>query len=207
MSPRGVDALLLLTACTLVTVAGCAGGGLPTTHYYTLAPPQDTSSRAAGSGGEEGLAIGVESLAVDPPYDQDRIVYRRSPESTEVGYYAYHRWAAPIGRLVQSAMVEGLRGTEGIDSIEPATSTGDYDARLGGRVLFLEHIDSPSDQGVRVSVKLELRDEEQTLWSATLSAIRSGDMLDASTVAAVLARAVEELVERAREQLTTALSE
>lgn len=202
----GLPVLLLVLAGAVGVLSGCGGGGLPATHYYTLGSPGELPSRTADAGGDGGLAIGVESLAVDAPYDQDRIVYRRRPDSTEVGFYNYHRWASPVGRLLQNRLVEGLRGAPGVGSIEPATSNGDYDARLGGRVLYLEHIDSPSSQEVRVSVWLELRDGDEALWSTTVKTSSTSDLVDASDVATLLARVVNELVERARTELTAALS-
>ncbi len=111
-----------------------------------------------------------------------------------------------MGRLIQNAFVEGLRGVPGVRSIEPTNSAADYGARLGGRVLYLEHIDRPSSQDVRVAMELELRDEKGSLWSATLTATKRGDVVLASDAATLLAELVDELVIDARRELAAALS-
>jgi uncharacterized lipoprotein YmbA len=193
--------VLLLAGLT----AACMGGSLPTTHYYTLHLPSDAGARASDA---PGLLIGVDSIAVDPPYDQDRIVYRRGEESAEVGFYAYHRWASPLGRLLQVALADGLAGARGIGAIEPVRSGRDYDARLGGRLLFLEEVDTAEGQGVRLSIELLLRDRAgESLWSATLSSTagRSASQVEAVVDSAQLA--VAEIVARASEDLETTLAE
>ncbi len=193
----------LLALCGLI--AGCAGG-LPPTHYYVLRPPPEARGEAPGAAVEDGLAIGVEAFAVDPPYDQDRIVYRRGRDSSEVGFYAYHRWASPPGRLVSVALADGLRGTPGIAAIEPAASTGDYSARLRGRVIYLEEVDSEEVQEARVALELELWDRNgQTLWSQTVSGTASGQATSGDEVVLLLRRAFDGALETARLGLAAAL--
>jgi len=192
------SALLALFAL----LAGCAGG-LPPTHYYVLQPPPEAPEYAAG---EAGLAIGVEAFAVDPPYDQDRIVYRRGRDSSEVGFYAYHRWASPPGRLISVALAAGLRGTPGIAAIEPATSTGDYSARLRGRVIYLEALDSEDTQEARIALELELWDRNgAALWSETVSGTASGQATSGGEVAGLLRRAFANALAATRQGLAAAL--
>lgn len=130
---------------------------VPTTHYYVLAPSPvgevETSGGAAG-----GVRLGVENFTVDPPYDQDRLVYRVGHESGEVGFYNYHRWAASPGRLVSTALIAGLRGTPGIAVVEPARKNGSHSMLLAGRVVALEEIDLPGRQLVRIQVDLKVLD-------------------------------------------------
>ncbi len=158
----------LLPWLLIAAVSGCAGS-LPETHYYTLFAAQE--DRAGGGTPEsEGMMIGVETFVVDPPYDQDRLVYRPDPGSTEVGFYTYHRWASPLGRLVAVALGEGLRGTAGVASIEPAISTGIYSARLRGRVIQFEEIEFAAAREARLSVEIELVDlSGEVLWKETLT--------------------------------------
>jgi uncharacterized lipoprotein YmbA len=94
----------LAVAGILGTLAACGRG--PATHYYLLEPREETSSAAAGSA----ATVGVRAFHVEPPYDQDRIVYRVGLESSEIGFYAYHRWAAPLSRMVPRVVAEGLDG-------------------------------------------------------------------------------------------------
>ena len=95
--PRASLALLLLTP---LLFAAC-GGKRPPNHYYLLGAPaagDETVRRPATD--PEGLRVGVRSLHVDPPYDRDSIVYRVGADSPEVGFYAYHLWAAPLARML-----------------------------------------------------------------------------------------------------------
>ena len=193
----------LVVLCGLI--AGCAGG-MPTTHYYVLRPPSEAQGEARIATVEDGLVVGVEAFAVDPPYDQDRIVYRRGRDSPEVGFYAYHRWASPLGRLVSIAFAERLRGTPGIAAIEPATTSDDYSARLRGRVLYLEEVDSEDGQEARVAVELELWDRDgRALWSQTVSGTASGRAVTGDEVVLLVRRAFDSALETARQGLTAAL--
>ena len=71
---------------------------------------------------------------------------------------SHHRWAAPLSDLVAVAMVDGLRGTPGISTIELWSSGSDYDAVLRGRVIYLEEIDVPGSQEARLRLELRLLD-------------------------------------------------
>lgn len=186
-------------------LVGCAGS-LPITHYYTLRRPQELTDITSIPFANEGLTIGVETFVVDPPYDQDRLVYRATHDSSEVGFYAYHRWASPLGRLVAVALAEGLSGTDGIASIQPATTTGNYDAHLGGRVIYLEEIDHPTRQEARMALDLRLVDPEgNTLWSQTLSSAADGQAENATEIMLQITAAFEDLLGQAREGMSQAI--
>ncbi len=213
--PRRILALAALAPCLLAL--GCAGG-LPPTHYYTLGPPAPGAAagpvRGGGAGvaaipaevAAEGLTVGVETFRVDPPYDQDRIVFRRGADSPEVGFYAYHRWAAPLGRLVAVAVAEGLHGTPGIASVEPADSNGAYGARLAGRVLSLEEVDLPEGPEARLALALELTDGDGgVVWSGTVRESAGGPAASPSEVVRLMARALSKALERLRAELAAAL--
>jgi uncharacterized lipoprotein YmbA len=181
---------------------GCVGS-LPETHYYALSVPQNADSRT-GALQSEGLMIGIESFAVDPPYDQDRLVYRPSTGSTEVGFYSYHRWAAPLGRLVAVALGEGLRGTAGVTSIEPALANGIYSARLRGRVTYFEEIESATIREARLSIDIELLDlSGEVLWAETLTGAARSD--GGEEPIAHFNRAFDDLLTQARAGLASAL--
>jgi uncharacterized lipoprotein YmbA len=154
----------------------------------------------------EGLFVGVETFVVDPPYDQDRLVYRQDPDSSEVGFYAYHRWASPLGRLVSVAIADGLRGTPGIASIEPAISGGDYSARLRGRVIYLEEVDLPEVQEARMALRLELDDSKgEILWSQTVTGVASSRAESGSEMILLVQSAFDDLLLEARIGLAAAL--
>ena len=146
-------------------LALCGCGSVPPTHYYVLEPQDVPRIEAFGTATARGLAIGVETFRVDPPYNQDRIVYRVDEGSAEVGFYAYHRWAAPLERMLPRVVAAAYSGVLGAKSIEPITSGRSYDAIMRGRVLVFEEIDTPDGLRVRVHVTLRLDASDGTeLW-------------------------------------------
>jgi ABC-type uncharacterized transport system auxiliary subunit len=170
----------MVAIAVAIALMGC-GGRVPPTHYYVL-EPQDVP-RADPL--ERGLSIGVETLHVDPPYDQDRIVYRVGRDSPEVGFYAYHRWAAPLERMVPRVVASAFHGLAGLKSIEPVVPGRRYDAYLGGRVLVFEEIDTPEGQSVRIRVTLRLSVNDDEIWSDT---IVGRDTLSTDDVGDIVAR-------------------
>ena len=155
MKPAASSLALVIAALGL-----CSCRTLPQTHYYVLEPQDMSSAEASGSG----VTIGVE-FQVDPIYDQDRIVYRIGEDATEVGFYAYHRWAAPLARMLPGVVAAGLTGVGGVKRIEPATQGRDYDAYLYGRVLAFEEIDTHEGERILVRLSLNLLTEDgRELW-------------------------------------------
>lgn len=124
--------------------AGCSA--VPEVRYYELTPPTAEPTPTATSSEaidtlNDGLWLGVEELTVDPPYDQDRLVYRLSATSAEVGFYEFTRWAAPLGQMLQGDLVTSLEGQKGLRGVEPAVAGRVYDVLLRGRVLRVEQVD------------------------------------------------------------------
>ena len=143
---------LVLLAC---------GGKVPDTRYYQLAAPA-----AASSGGD--LTLVLESLATDPAYDDDRIVYRTTPYRLD--YYQYHRWSAPPGVMVGNFLEQALERTGKFRAVvrEP---TDHAPVVLGGRVVAIEEVDvSPKRWLGRIVVELVLTDARtnEQLWTAQL---------------------------------------
>jgi uncharacterized lipoprotein YmbA len=163
-----------LITCTILALAlvACGCGKLPATHYYVLQLPDvlaTTDTPRAGEAG--GWEIGVRPFRVDSPFDQDRIVYRVGDDSLEIGFYAYHLWAAPLSRMLPDVVARGLDGVDGVRSIEPVMPGRDYAAYLDGRVLAVEEVDREDDQRVRVLLTLRLTsDDGVDLWSESLEA-------------------------------------
>jgi uncharacterized lipoprotein YmbA len=169
-------------------------GSVPITHYYVL-ETNPTDSANTRTENTEGIRVGVKAFQVDPPYDQDRIVYRVRDRSSEIGLYAYHRWASPLSRMLPVVVAAGLDGTEGLRSIEPVVPGREYDVYLVGRLLELEEVDRAAGQDVRVRIQLELRRPEGTeIWSQVVSGedtVLAGDVVEVvETMNAVLAGAV-----------------
>jgi uncharacterized lipoprotein YmbA len=187
--------------------AGCSQ--LPPTHYYVL--ELDPAAAASTGGGTvadpSGWTIGVRPFAVDSPYDQDRIVYRVGEGSAEVGFYAYHLWAAPLSSMLAAAVATGLEGAAGISVIEPVAAGRAYRAFLNGRVLAVEEIDLADRQRVRAEVELRLVGPDGAeLWSDVLTARGETSTEQVGEVVEALSAALAEALAGTRESLAVALS-
>jgi hypothetical protein len=102
-------------------------------------------------------------------------------------------------------MAEGLRGTPGLELIEPWTSAGEYDALLHGRVLYLEEIDVPGQQEARLRLELRLVDlEGSMIWSQEVSGSASGQSDTVAHIVEQLYSAFAQALEQARSGLTRA---
>lgn len=196
-------AVLLAVACA---VPACRS--TPPTRYYLLAPaaPREQAPPLPASN-PEGLRIGVEPFTVDPPYDHDRLIFRAGADAVEVGFYEYHRWAAPLSDLVAVAIAEGLRGTPGVAAVEPVSAAGDYSAYLRGRVIYLEELDLPGRQQARLRLELRLvAASGLTLWSQEVAGSAEGQRETVAEVVELLYRAFEEALEAARTGLAAAVA-
>lgn len=207
-----------LAFLSLLVLVGCGSSG-PSHRYYVLAPPVSgdvafgaSTAEPANETSAETLRVGVETFAVDPPYDQPRLVYRIGRDAGEVGFYDHHRWAAPPGRLVTTGLVAGLQGLTLADGrtlgVEPASVTGRYDLVLTGRVVALEEVDLPGDRHVaRLVVDLELHDahSDEILWADTLAAEVEDRAESAAGIMGQIREAFADLVAAVRAGVGTAL--
>ena len=196
----------MLTAC-VIAVASSACARIPPMHYYTLQMRQDSSKAAASDPTGPGLVIGVLTFEVDPPYDQDRIVYRQAQGSPEVGFYNYHRWVAPLSRMLPGIVSEGLQETAGVTLVEPASSGRDYSGLLEGRVMEIEEIDGPSAPRARVRFSLTLRLKNAgVIWKETLEAEATPPASTVGGIVEALNAALRSSLDRARTELAAALA-
>ena len=187
--------------------AGCAR--VPQIHYYLLdIPEKDAPGSNIDSPSRPGLRVGVENFLVSSPYDRDRIVYRVGSDSLEVGFYAYHRWASPLSRMMAEQTAAGLGKARGIALIEPVMPDRSYTAFLDGRLLALEEVDIAGGHEARLRVAMSLRLEDGTIvWSDTLEgkAVTDTDTVDA--VVEQMNKALAEALARARVSLERRLEE
>lgn len=196
---------VFLLLAGVLALAGC-GGRAPSTHYYVLEPDNPAGVAPHGEN-PSGWTIGVEPFRVDPPYDQDRIVYRPEEGAAGIGFYAYHRWAAPLGRMLPQVVVAEFAGAAGVGMIEPFDAGRSYAARMSGRVLLFEEVDTVDGPAIRVRFSLVLTDADETvIWSATLE--NESDVSTAKVAAIVeqMRGAVVDALAGSRADLETALS-
>lgn len=171
---------LRLSTIPLLLTLSVACATLPNPRYYQLRAEGEAAAAAARL--DDTPSLGVREFAVDPPYDQDRIVYRVGGDSSEVGFYAYHRWAAPLGRMLPAVVAAALAGTPGLGRVEPARPGVPYTGRLAGRVLALEEIDVDGTPSVHISLVLRVEDAGgDEIWSRSVAAsseVSTGDVAD-----------------------------
>lgn len=212
--PALLTPVLFTTALvTLALVALVASGcrSVPTTHFYTLHAPTavaadiPTTEAAAPS---DGLYVEVASFLVDPPYDRAQLVYRIGADAPEVGFYNYHQWAAPLSRMLPVLVAEELRGTPGFASIRPASSIAispneqSRRARLDGRLVYLEEVDTTAGVSTRVRLDLLLtRADGERLWEGTVVGESHG------SVGSRESQSVAEVVEQMRDAVRQALAQ
>jgi uncharacterized lipoprotein YmbA len=193
--------LLLLSAAAV----GC--GSVPGTHYYMLEFPHDLVQPSAGAQAE-GLIIGVRDFRVDPPYDRDTLVYRVGQHPTEVGFYDYHRWAAPLERMLPVVVARGLDTADGSTVVEPFVSDRPYDALLYGRVISIEEVDYPDRQDVVIRLELILRSPEGTqFWSRVGGGQQSVVTHQVGAIAETMNSVLRQLINELRPAFVQALEE
>ncbi|MFQ5670923.1 MAG: ABC-type transport auxiliary lipoprotein family protein [Acidobacteriota bacterium] len=191
-SRRGAGAAL-----ALVLLAGC--GTVPITRYYVLEP-----SGTAAPGPLEGPSFDVSDFQVDPPYDQDRIVYRVGEDAVEVSFYDYHRWTMPLSRMLPRFTAEFLD-----ESRPPAAGARSETAQahLEGHLRALEEIDTREGSFVRVILSLTLRGDDGTvLWADTFSRRRAAAAREVREIVAAMRTLLEETLATARPSMDEAWS-
>jgi uncharacterized lipoprotein YmbA len=194
--------LLLLS----LAFAGC--GRPPATHYYMLSVTPRADAPGTARNTADGLAVGVRPFEVDPPYDQDRIVYRLQSRSTEVGFYTYHRWAAPLSSMLPLVLARGFANTDGVRSIEPAVGAHDYDAFLSGRVRTIEEVDHSGGQDVILHIALSLRSASgEAWWSEALTVRSTVEVREVSQIVEEMNRALGQAIAELRGPFADAISD
>jgi ABC-type uncharacterized transport system auxiliary subunit len=164
---RKAATLLLIAA----VMTGC--GSTQTKRYFqikTIAVEEPALPRVE-------RRLQVEPAAVDPLYDDIRILYRVSP--FEVKYYPYEFWAEKPGKLAADSMAAFLvvkkvfpavqRGVAGLAKEPP-------DLLLRSRVRVLEEIDSPNAWQARLAMDLEFVDAKTGKAVASASFDRKESM-------------------------------
>ncbi|HXV76369.1 MAG TPA: ABC-type transport auxiliary lipoprotein family protein [Candidatus Polarisedimenticolaceae bacterium] len=198
-------AAALCAIAGLWAIAGC--GSVPPTHYYVLETPRPVGP-GGGDTGARAHVVGVTDFRVDPPYDRDTLVYRVAAHPTEVGFYDYHRWAAPLERMLPVVFARGLSLADGATAFEPAVPGRAYAALLHGRVTTIEEIDHADREEVRLRVELVLAlPDGSQLWSYAAAGGRALDADEVVEIAEAMNATLAELVQEARPAVAAALGE
>lgn len=187
----------LLTAAVIAFAAGC--GAAPQTHYYALAlpPPRPLAAPARG-------VLSVDELAVAAAYDDQRIVYRKSPYRFD--YYEYHQWSAAPSLAITDYVRDALEQSGRFARVTDERSA-DTTLVLRGRIAAFEEVDlSPSEWAGRVDIELVLEDPKSgnVVWSRRFREQRPLATRHPSGLAQTLSALLAEIVAQAAPEISAA---
>jgi ABC-type uncharacterized transport system auxiliary subunit len=128
----------------------CAGGPAPRDHFYriqTSAPAPLAAPVFAGT-------VEVDRFRADALTGGIRIVQRQGDGASELEPYDYHQWADPPTVLLQTCLVDFLRGTRAAPLVVTPELRAHSDFAVQGRIAQLEH--QTGGGAPRAVVELEL---------------------------------------------------
>jgi ABC-type uncharacterized transport system auxiliary subunit len=166
--------LLFSSAGLVFGLIGC--GQVPATSYYTFQPDPPVLQNFAPQTWPVVLAIG--QFEAEPPYQQDKIVYRKSPY--EVNFYEYRKWLRSTEQIVSDQIVAIIRATHRFKRVhtQPFEVAADY--ILQGQILMFDQWQNNSTPLVKVklSYRLLTAADEQVVWSEVLTTTATAASLD-----------------------------
>jgi ABC-type uncharacterized transport system auxiliary subunit len=139
-----------LIVAVALAAGGCLGGSSPVRRVFRLEVPAAPAVRDAAL--LPGTLL-VELPRTDAVLAQRDLVFRPSPESSELRQYPYTRWSDAPAALVQQAMVERLSGEHVADRVLRADLGSPAEWLLVSRIDRFERVGGGDP---RVQVVLEL---------------------------------------------------
>jgi ABC-type uncharacterized transport system auxiliary subunit len=185
---------MVLSLAALVILAGC-GGKVRYPNYYTLnlpAPPDPPAREDAHA------TLAVRKFRAPAYLRQGAIAYKASPE--QIGFYAYHRWAADPSEFVTDSVVARLRASGSFAQVKRYDGRPDINYVLSGRLERLEEVDYGGGVKVEVSISAELTNlaTGATVWTNAVSEVGTVNQHDVPAVVSEMShttgRAIEKLL-------------
>jgi cholesterol transport system auxiliary component len=194
-----LGATLALSAC-----GGVFESKLAAPQAYVLRLPPATATAAAPAG-----SVLLQRPEAGPGLESDRIALLRSDQRFD--FYAASRWAAPAPDLVESVMIDALRGTGSFAAVfdDSAPFAPVYNLRCALRRFEADYTAGGRAPTVQVALDCTLgrRRDRELLASFTAqgSAVASEDRLNAVVAAfeAATATAMKELADAASEAIAS----
>jgi uncharacterized lipoprotein YmbA len=182
----------LLTA--FMALGGCAKVRYP--DYYVLNLPNPVS--ASRDSGPIPASVAVRQFRAPQYLRQGSIVYR--PDSEQVAFYSYHRWAEDPRQSVTTAIVRELKQV--FESAEL------YDGRTGAEFLLtgsldrLDEVDSERSVTVEVGISAKLQNVKTgaVMWSD--SSFKESE-INQRSLSAVVAEMSRDLSEAAAQLISS----
>lgn len=129
-SVDGVTPGRLLGVFLLAVSVGCGSVKVPETFYYRLALPNPEPVAALQVPGPR---LGIAELRLGADLAGDRMMVAGGPVAVQ--FFHYHRWAAPLDRMLEDALLVGLARRGRFGDVRRATLPGDCDYELAAQVL------------------------------------------------------------------------
>jgi len=189
-------ALCLLAA---VFMSGC--GAAPVKRYFQI---RMTAANEPALPKVDRRVL-VEPAAVDPLYDDVRILYRVAPN--ELMYYPYEFWAERPGRQIGTAMAEFLTNMKVFPAVWQDRTKGEPEVVLRSRVHALEEVDTSDVWQGRLAMVIEFVDAKTGAPIVSRSFDRSGKMFrrDVGVLPGVVSRLLGEELGKAVWELAHAV--
>ena len=189
----GLSRIVTLWLGSLILLSGCAS--VPATHYYTF-QPTPASARDTPSP-RYPASIGIETYEAETPYQQDRIVFRKSPY--EVNFYEYHRWLRPPTELVTEQVKKLLRTSGLFQQVHAYTFDSTPDYLLRGRILLFDQWYNGKGSSVQIGIYYQFVElaQEQILWSDVIETTATIPTLDIVETVKGFESAVQENISHA----------
>lgn len=173
-----------------LTFIGCRFGDPEVRHYQVIVEEVAESSSAT----ESERVLGVEYLSANSAYDDQRIVYRKSPYRLD--YYNYHRWTAAPSIMVTDVLREALQRSGEFAAVSSGYASG-VDVLLKGRLLSIEEVDVSEDKWLaRIALNLQLQDTVtgDVVWSRVITREQEVEERSPEGVARALSKALAKIV-------------
>ncbi len=125
----------------LEALLGC-GGHAPQLRYYDFsdATPPQVCYRP------DGPTISFRNMSASAGLEGGDIAIRS--ETGNIDHYRYHRWQAPIARLVKERLAEALAASGRFQRVDIDTFNSDTTVVLDARILRLEGVRRPGKSSV-----------------------------------------------------------
>lgn len=140
----------ILPGIILIIFHGCISS--PGKNYYQL------HMKCRGSVIKIGKILLVESVDVDPIYNDYRMVYRLSPY--ELNYYSYKFWIKKPGQMMRDAIFEYLSKKNIFDKVLKKFSDEEPDFLLKAKLNALEEYDLKETWFARLNMEIEIKNHK-----------------------------------------------
>jgi ABC-type uncharacterized transport system auxiliary subunit len=183
---------LAITLVVAITFVGCAGK-IRYASYYTLHLPAVPDPPA---GPDVHASLAVREFRSPGYLRQGQLAYRVSAE--QIGFYAYHRWAADPRQFVTTAIADRLRATGNYADVTLYDGRSHADYIITGRLEKLEEVDYEGGVKVEVALSAQMTDIRTgtTVWANSVSDLENVAERSVPAVVSEMSHAMDRAIEK-----------